>query len=309
MTLRVEWLRGCGTALVTPFTATGEVDEARFRALLERQITGGVRLLVPCGTTGEGATLDAREHERLITLAVDVASRGRRARVIAGVGSNATAVTIERARAARGAGADAILVVAPYYNKPTQAGLVAHFRAVAEAVEDLPVVLYNVPGRTASNITAATTLTLARERANIVGTKEASGDLSQIMAILRDRPPNFCVLSGDDAMTLPLIALGADGVVSVVSNEVPGAMARLTDLALRGDWAAARTLHYRLLPLMEVNFVESNPGPVKAGLAALGLLEEHFRLPLVPVQEQTRARVRAALAELGPLQGAAHVAA
>jgi len=156
---------------------------------------------------------------------------------------------------------------------------------------------------------AATTLTLARERANIVGTKEASGDLSQIMAILRERPPNFCVLSGDDAMTLPLMALGADGVVSVASNEVPDAMARLTDLALRDDWAAARTLHYRLLPLMEANFIESNPGPVKAALAALGLLEEHFRLPLVPVQEQTRARVRAALAELGLLQGAAHVAA
>jgi len=307
MTLRVEWLRGCGTALVTPFTATGEVDEARFRALLERQIGGGVRLLVPCGTTGEGATLDAREQERLIALTVEVA--GRRARVIAGVGSNATAVTIERARAARGAGADAILVVAPYYNKPTQGGLVAHFRAVAEAVEELPVVLYNVPGRTASNITAATTLTLARERTNIVGTKEASGDLSQIMTILRDRPPNFCVLSGDDAVTLPLIALGADGVVSVASNEVPDAMARLTDLALRGDWAAARTLHYRLLPLMEANFIESNPGPVKAALAALGLVEEHFRLPLVPVQEQTRARVRAVLAELGLLQGAAHVAA
>ncbi|HXL10487.1 MAG TPA: 4-hydroxy-tetrahydrodipicolinate synthase [Gemmatimonadales bacterium] len=307
MTLRVEWLRGCGTALVTPFTATGEVDETRFRALLERQIGGGVRLLVPCGTTGEGATLDAREQERLIALTVEVA--GRRARVIAGVGSNATAVTIERARAARGAGADAILVVAPYYNKPTQGGLVAHFRAVAEAVEDLPVVLYNVPGRTASNITAATTLTLARERANIVGTKEASGDFSQIMTILRDRPPNFCVLSGDDAVTLPLVALGADGVVSVASNEVPDAMARLTDLALRGDWAAARTLHYRLLPLMEANFIESNPGPVKAALAALGLVEEHFRLPLVPVQEQTRARVRAVLAELGLLQGAAHVAA
>ena len=307
MTLRVEWLHGCGTALVTPFTATGEVDEARFRALLERQIGGGVRLLVPCGTTGEGATLDAREHERLIALTVEVA--GRRARVIAGVGSNATSVTIERARAARGAGADAILVVAPYYNKPTQGGLVAHFRAVAEAVEELPVVLYNVPGRTASNITAATTLTLARERTNIVGTKEASGDLSQIMTILRDRPPNFCVLSGDDAVTLPLIALGADGVVSVASNEVPDAMARLTDLALRGDWAAARTLHYRLLPLMEANFIESNPGPVKAALAALGLVEEHVRLPLVPVQEQTRARMRAVLAELGLLQGAAHVAA
>jgi 4-hydroxy-tetrahydrodipicolinate synthase len=307
MTLRLEWLRGCGTALVTPFTAKGEVDEEGFRALLERQIAGGVRLLVPCGTTGEGATLDPREHERLIALTADVARR--RARVVAGVGSNATAVTIERARAARDAGADAILVVAPYYNKPTQAGLLAHFRAVAEAVEDLPVVLYNVPGRTASNITAATTLALAGERTNIVGTKEASADLAQIMAILRDRPPNFCVLSGDDAMTLPLIALGAEGVVSVVSNEVPDAMARLTDFALSGEWAAARALHYRLLPLMEANFIESNPGPVKAALAALGLLEEHLRLPLVPVQEPTRARVRAALAQLGLLQGAAHVAA
>jgi len=166
-----------------------------------------------------------------------------------------------------------------------------------------------VPGRTASNISAATTLTLARERDNIVGTKEASGDLQQIMAILRDRPPNFRVLSGDDAVTLPLIALGADGVVSVVSNEAPDLMARLTELALRGEWAAARALHYRLLPLMEANFIESNPGPVKAALAALGLLEEHYRLPLVPVQEQTRARLRTALSELGLLQGAAHVAA
>ena len=307
MTTRIDWLRGCGTALVTPFAATGDVDEPRFRALVERQIASGVPLLVPCGTTGEAATLDPQEQRRLIALTVEVA-RGR-ARVIAGVGSNATAVTIERARAARAAGADAILVVAPYYNKPTQAGLVAHFRAVAEAVDVLPVVLYNVPGRTASNISAATTLTLARERDNIVGTKEASGDLQQIMAILRDRPPHFRVLSGDDAVTLPLIALGADGVVSVVSNEAPDLMARLTELALRGEWAAARALHYRLLPLMEANFIESNPGPAKAALAALGLLEEHYRLPLVPVQEQTRARLRAALSELGLVPGAAHVAA
>jgi len=307
MTTRVDWLRGCGTALVTPFAATGDVAEPRFRTLIERQIAGGVPLLVPCGTTGEAATLDPEEQRRLIALTVEVA-RGR-ARVIAGVGSNATAVTIERARAARAASADAILVVAPYYNKPTQAGLVAHFRAVAEAVDDLPVLLYNVPGRTASNISAATTLTLARERDNIVGTKEASGDLQQIMAILRDRPANFRVLSGDDAVTLPLIALGADGVVSVVSNEAPDLMARLTELALRGEWTDARALHYRLLPLMEANFIESNPGPVKAALAALGLLEEHYRLPLVPVQEQTRARLRTALSELGLLQGAAHVAA
>jgi len=307
MTQYIPWLRGCGTALVTPFTATGAVDEKRFRALVERQIAAGVRLLVPCGTTGEAATMTAAEHERLIALTVETA-RGR-AKVLAGAGNNATAATIDRARAARAAGADALLLVAPYYNKPSQAGLAAHFRAVAHAVGDRPVVLYNVPGRTASNIAATTTLALAREVENIVGVKEASGDLAQIMAILRDRPAGFRVLSGDDAVTLPLIALGADGIVSVVSNETPDLMANLTESALRGEWETARELHYRLLPLMEANFLESNPGPVKAALAAMGLLEEHFRLPLVPVQEQTRARVRAVLGPLGLLPGAAHVAA
>ncbi|HEX9611084.1 MAG TPA: 4-hydroxy-tetrahydrodipicolinate synthase [Gemmatimonadales bacterium] len=307
MTMRVDWLRGCGTALVTPFTAAGDVDEPRFRALVERQIAGGVSLLVPCGTTGEAATLADAEQHRLVALTVE-AARGR-ARVLAGVGSNATAVTIDRARAARDAGSDAVLVVAPYYNKPTQAGLRAHFHAVAKAVDDLPMVLYNVPGRTASNISAATTLALAGERDNIVGTKEASGDLSLVMAILRERPAHFRVLAGEDALTLPLIALGADGLISVVSNEVPELTARLTALALAGDWDTARALHYRLLPLMEANFIESNPGPVKAALALMGLLEEHCRLPLVPVQEQTRARVRAVLAELGVLRDGAHVAA
>jgi len=307
MTQYVGWLRGCGTALVTPFTAAGAVDEKRFRALVERQIAAGVRLLVPCGTTGEAATLTASEHEQVIALTVETA-RGR-AKVLAGAGSNATAATVDRARAARAAGADALLLVAPYYNKPTQPGLVAHFRAVAQAVGDTPIVLYNVPGRTASNLAAPTTLALAREVENIVGVKEASGDLAQIMAILRDRPAGFRVLSGDDAVTLPLIALGADGIVSVVSNEAPDLMANLAESALRGEWEAARGLHYRLLPLMEANFLESNPGPVKAALAAMGLLEEHFRLPLVPVQEQTRARVRAVLGALGLLPGAAHVAA
>ncbi len=307
MSEHVEWLRGCGTALVTPFNAAGDVDETRFRALVERQVVAGVRLLVPCGTTGEAATLTPAERERVIALTVETA-RGR-AKVLAGVGSNATAATVERAHAARAAGADAILVVAPYYNKPTQAGLTAHFRAVAAAVRDMPVVLYNVPGRTASNLAAATTLALARETDNIVGVKEASGDLGQIMAVLRDRPARFRVLSGDDAVTLPLIALGADGIVSVVSNEAPDLMARLTESALQGDWEAARELHYRLLPLMEANFIESNPGPVKAALALMGLLEDRFRLPLVPVQEQTRARLRAVLGALGLLPSAAHVAA
>jgi 4-hydroxy-tetrahydrodipicolinate synthase len=305
MTIRVDWLRGCATALVTPFAADGRVDEARMRALLERQIAGGVKVLVPCGTTGEAMTMTPDEQIGVVRLTVETA-RGR-ARVIAGVGSNATAATIERAQAARAVGADAVLVVAPYYNKPTQAGLTAHFTAVAQAVAGLPVVLYNVPGRTASNIQAPTVLGLAREVDNIVAVKEASGDFTQIMAILRERPKDFRVLSGDDAQTLPLVALGAEGIIAVVSNEVPDLMVRMTDLALQGSWAAARDLHYRLLPLMEANFIESNPGPVKAAMALMGLLEENFRLPLVPVLEKTKARLREVLQELGALQR--HVAA
>ena len=290
MTLRVEWLRGCATALVTPFTKGGAVDEARMRALVERQIAGGVKLLVPCGTTGESATLSTEEQQRVIAIAI-AAAKGK-ARVIAGVGNNNTAVTIERAKAARVAGADAALVVGPYYNKPTQAGFQAHYGAIAAAIPGFPIVLYNVPGRTGSNIAAATTLALAREVDNVVAVKEASGDLSQIMAILRGRPDGFRVLSGDDALTLAVIALGGDGIVSVASNEVPDLMSRMTDLALAGDWTAARALHYKLLPLMEGNFIESNPGPVKAAMAIMGLLEEQFRLPLVPVQESTRVRLK-----------------
>jgi len=307
MTMRTDWLRGCGTALVTPFAADGRVDEARMRALVERQLAGGVKLLVPCGTTGEAMTMTPEEQTRVMRIAVETA-RGR-ARVLAGVGSNSTAVTVERARAARAAGVDGVLVVAPYYNKPTQAGLIAHFKAVADGVAGLPVVLYNVPGRTSSNIQAPTVLTLAREVETIAGIKEASNDLTQIMAILRERPQGFRVLSGDDAVTLPLIALGADGIISVVSNEVPDLMARMADLALQGNWTAARELHYRLLPLMEANFIESNPGPVKAAMALMGLLEDQLRLPLVPVQEKTRARLREVLQELGALQRPAHVAA
>jgi 4-hydroxy-tetrahydrodipicolinate synthase len=307
MTMSIDWLRGCATALVTPFAADGTVDETRVRALVERQIAGGVRLLVPCGTTGESATMSDDEQVRVIATTVS-AARGR-ARVIAGTGGNATAGTVERARAARAAGADAVLVVAPYYNKPTQAGLTAHFRAVAEAVSGFPVVLYNVPGRTASNIEAPTVHELAKTTENIVAVKEASGNLAQIMTILRDRPAGFRVLSGDDAITLPLIALGAEGIISVVSNEVPDLMCRLTDLALKGDWDGARALHFRLLPLMDANFLESNPGPVKAAMALMGLLEERFRLPLVPVQERTRARLRELLVDLEVLGPAAHVAA
>jgi 4-hydroxy-tetrahydrodipicolinate synthase len=297
VTLNADWLRGCATALVTPFTTDDAIDESRMRALVERQIAGGVRILVPCGTTGESATMTEEEQRRVIGLTVEVA-RGR-ARVIAGAGANSTAVTIARAKAAAALHADAVLLVSPYYNKPTQAGLTAHFRAVAEAVPDVPVVLYNVPGRTSSNIEAATVVTLAREVNNIVAVKEASLSVPQAMAILRDRPPGFRVLSGDDELAFPLMALGAEGVISVAANEVPDLMCRMTELALSGDWEAARALHYRLVPLMTGNFIESNPGPVKAAMALMGLLQDRLRLPLVPVQEHTRARLRQILRDLG----------
>lgn len=307
MTLQLDWLRGCATALVTPFTADGAVDEKCLRDLIEYQIAGNVRVLVPCGTTGESVTMNDEENRLVIRTTVEP-SRGR-AKVIAGTGSNSTAVTIERSKAARELGVDGVLTVAPYYNKPTQEGLYAHFRAVAEAVDGLPVVIYNVPGRTSSNITAETTLRLARDVENIVAVKEASGNLSQIMEILRGRPEGFRVISGDDALTLAMIALGADGLISVASNEAPGLMSRMNDLALAGNWDEARALHYRLLPLMEGNFIESSPGPVKAAMALMGLLEENLRLPLVPVQEKTRTRMSEILNELGLLKESSHAVA
>src|SRR6059036_1409806 len=306
MTMKLDWMRGCATALVTPFKSDGSIDEDRMRALVDRQINGGVHLLVPCGTTGESATMTEEEDARVIGLTIDVA-RGR-AKVIAGTGSNSTASAIEYSKRARDMGTDALLQVAPWYNKPTQEGLYAHFRAIAEAVPETPIMLYNVPGRTSSNIAAQTTLCLARDCENIVAVKEASGNLSQIMEILRERPANFCVLSGDDAVTLPLIALGAEGIVSVASNEVPDLMSLMTNLALDGKWGEARALHYRLLPLMEVNFIESSPGPLKAAMAMMGLLDEKFRLPLVPIQERSRKRIREVITELGLLETARAVA-
>jgi 4-hydroxy-tetrahydrodipicolinate synthase len=298
--MKVDWMRGCATALVTPFTAEGAIDEERLRALVDRQITGGVKLLVPCGTTGESATMTEAEDRRVIGITVEVA-RGR-AHVVAGAGSNSTASAIEYSQRARDLGADAVLQVAPWYNKPTQEGLYAHFSAIAKAIPDMPVMLYNVPGRTSSNIAAQTVLRLAADCENIVAVKEASGNLAQIMEILRERPANFSVLSGDDAVTLPLIALGAEGIVSVASNEIPDLMSSMTELALAGNWAEARALHYRLLPLMEVNFIESSPGPVKAAMAMMGLLEENFRLPLVPITDKSRERIREVIAELGMLE-------
>jgi 4-hydroxy-tetrahydrodipicolinate synthase len=303
MTIKTDWLRGCATALVTPFTSDGPIDEEALTRLIEYQLNNGVRLLVPCGTTGESATMTEEEDQRVISRAIELA-RGR-AKVIAGTGSNSTAAAIENSKIAQRLGADAVLVVAPFYNKPTQQGLYAHFRAIAEAV-DVPIVIYNVPGRTSCNIAAETTLKLARDCENIVAVKEASGNLSQIMEILRGRPAGFNVLSGDDAITFALIALGGDGLISVASNQAPELMSRLVDLALAAKWDEARELHYRLLPLMETNFIESSPGPVKAGLAMMNLIGENFRLPLVPIQESSRARLRAVMTELGLLKEASH---
>jgi len=303
MTISIDWLRGCATALVTPFTSDGAIDEAALTRLIEYQLNNGVRLLVPCGTTGESATMTEAEDQRVISRAIELA-RGR-AKVIAGTGSNSTAAAIENSKIAQRLGADAVLVVAPFYNKPTQHGLYAHFRAIAEAV-DLPIVIYNVPGRTSCNIAAETTLKLARDCENIVAVKEASGNLSQIMEILRGRHKGFCVLSGDDAITFALIALGGDGLISVASNQAPALMSRMVDLTLAGKWDEARELHYRLLPLMETNFIESSPGPVKAGLAMMNLIGENYRLPLVPIQESSRARLRAVMTELGLLKEASH---
>jgi len=300
-------LSGCATALVTPFTASGDVDVDRLRALVEYQIGGGVRLLVPCGTTGESATMSDEEDQLVIKTTVEVA-RGR-AKVIAGTGSNSTAAAIQYSLTARELGADAVLSVAPYYNKPTQEGLYAHFRAIAESVSGMPVVIYNVPGRTSSNISAETTIRLARDVENIVAVKEASGNLSQIMEILRSRPKGFRVISGDDSFTLAIIALGGDGLISVASNEIPALMSQLVDLALAGDWNEARALHYRLLPLLEANFIESSPGPVKAAMAMMGLIDENFRLPLVPIQEKSRAHLREVLIQVGVLGETSHATA
>ena len=289
--------RGAGTALVTPFTKEGALDEAALRRLVRRQVDQGIDFLVPCGTTGETPTLSAHEQERVVVATLDEA-KGR-VPVLAGAGSNDTTKAMEQARFMAGLGVAGVLSVGPYYNKPTPEGFFRHFSAVADA-SPVPVVLYNVPGRTGSNVDARTLLRLA-EHPNLAAVKEASGLLGQIMEILRDRPAGFGVLSGDDAFTLPLMALGAEGVISVVSNQVPGEMHELCAACLRGDFAEARRLHYRMLDLMNLNFLESSPIPVKTSLALLGLCEESFRLPLCPPRDETREALRAALRGLGLL--------
>lgn len=297
MTIKVDWLHGCATALVTPFKKDGSIDDACFRRLVERQVKGGIKLLVPCGTTGESVTMSEVERLHVIKMTVEVAKK-LDVRVIAGTGSNNTAATIDFTRRAREAGGDAALIVAPYYNKPTQEGLFAHFSEIARSVKGFPIMLYNVPSRTASNISAETTLRLAAAHENIVATKEASGNFSQVMEIIRERPKNFKVFSGDDASTLPLIALGADGLVSVCANEIPKETAKMVEYALNGSFHFARKINYKILPLMEANFVESSPAPCKFVMKEMGLLEENLRLPLVPVTAVTRARLKAVIKEV-----------
>ncbi len=300
MTTKVDWLRGCATALVTPFRKDGSIDDECFGRLVERQVNGGVKLLVPCGTTGESVTMSESERLLVIRMTVEVAHK-HKAKVIAGTGSNNTAATIDFTRKAREAGADAALVVAPYYNKPTQAGMVAHFGEIAKSVKGFPIMLYNVPSRTSSNISAETTLRLAEKHENIVATKEASGNFSQVMEILDKRPKNFKVFSGDDATALPFISLGGDGLVSVCANEIPKETSKMVEYALKGSYHFARKIHYKILPLMEANFIESSPAPCKFVMKEMGLLEENLRLPLVPVTKETQAKLRAVMNGIGKL--------
>jgi len=287
--------KGTTVALVTPFQDGGAVDEQRLKQLLNWQIEQGTDVILSMGTTGEASTLSVSEHRRVMEVVVDYVAG--RCPVLCGAGNNATKDAISMTQFAESAGADAALSVGPYYNKPTQEGFYQHFRAIAESTH-LPIVIYNVPGRTGSNISAETTLRLS-EIENIVGTKEASGNLSQISHILAARPTGFLVLSGDDALTLPMMALGADGAISVVANQTPGLFHEMVQAAAEGNWDRAREIHFQLLPLMEANFIESNPIPVKAGLALMGKLEENYRLPMVKISEANREKLRSILDTLG----------
>jgi 4-hydroxy-tetrahydrodipicolinate synthase len=281
-------LRGCGTALVTPFKADGAIDEAALRKLVAWQIESGIDFLVPCGTTGETPAMSLDESLRVIEVVIEAAAD--RVPIVAGATSNATQDAVTKAKkVANIKGVDALLTASPYYNKPTQEGQYQHFKAIAEAVEK-PLVLYNVPGRTAANIEPATLARLA-EIPNIIAVKEASGNISQIAEVCATVPDDFLVFSGDDAITIPVAALGGAGVISVVSNEIPQEMAELTRCALEGDWKKARTLQRKFLPLMQANFIESNPMPVKCVLAMMGKIEENYRLPMVKVRPETRAKL------------------
>lgn len=292
---REIFFKGTGTALVTPFKTDGRIDEKALRNLVEFQIKNGVEAIIPTGTTGESATLNEAEQIDVIRIVADTARK--RVKIIAGAGSNDTSKAIKLSKLAYEAGADAILSVAPYYNKPTQEGFFRHYQVIAEET-GLLVVVYNVPGRTGSNIEAETILRIAEKIPNVIGVKEASGNFTQIMEILRNRPKGFAVWSGDDAITLPMVSLGADGVISVVANEVPKMFSEMTRLALNGKFNEALKLHNKLLPLMNFNFVESNPIPVKTALAMMGKIEEAYRLPLVPLSDKHRPKLETILKEL-----------
>jgi 4-hydroxy-tetrahydrodipicolinate synthase len=289
-------LRGCGTALVTPFSQDGAIDENALRNLVGWQVESGIDFLIPCGTTGETPTLTHDEWLRVIDVTIEVVAG--RVPIVAGATSNSTQEAVAKAKevAAR-PGVNGILTASPYYNKPTQEGQYRHFRAIAEAV-DKPVILYNVPGRTSANIEPATLARLS-EVANIAGVKEASGNMTQIAEVLNSVPGSFMVFSGDDALTLPVIALGGVGIISVASNEIPHEMAEMTRAALNNDWNTARTIHRKYLPLMQANFIESNPLPVKAVLAMMSKLEEIYRLPLLPMRRDTRSKLQKIAADAG----------
>lgn len=286
---------GVGTALITPFTADGALDEPAISRLTRRQVAAGVHVLVPCGTTGETPTLSMDERRRVIELVV--AAAGGRALVLAGAGGYDTTEVIHMAAMVKAAGADGILSVTPYYNKPTPEGLYQHYKAIAEST-DLPIIVYNVPGRTGCNIDPATLVRLAGIP-NIIGVKEASGNISQIAEICHSVPPGFIVMSGDDAITLPLMALGGHGVISVASNEVPAEMVQMVEAFERGVIADARHWHNKLLPIMQINFVESNPGPVKFAMAAMGLCEEVYRLPVVSPRDGAKEKILKVMRDLG----------
>ena len=292
-------LRGCGTALVTPFGQDGSIDEAALRNLVAWQVESGVDFLVPCGTTGETPTLSHDEWLFVIDTTIEVAAG--RVPIVAGATSNSTHDAVEKAKevAAR-PGVNAILTASPYYNKPTQEGQYRHFRTIAEAV-DRPLILYNVPGRTGANIEPATLARLA-EVPNIAGVKEASGNISQIAEVCNAVPEHFLVFSGDDAITLPVIALGGIGIISVASNEIPREMAEMTRAALNNDWTTARRIHRKYLALMQANFMESNPGPAKAVLSMMGRIEEVYRLPMVPMRPENRVKLEKVVTEVGLLQ-------
>ncbi|HEX8944990.1 MAG TPA: 4-hydroxy-tetrahydrodipicolinate synthase [Gemmatimonadaceae bacterium] len=295
--MTAQRLTGCGTAIVTPFNNDSSIDDVALRELVDWQIEEGIHFLVPCGSTGEAATMTIEEHRHVVEVVVQQA-RGR-VPIVAGAGSNDTAKAIALSKEMRAAGATHLLHTSPMYNKPPQRGIVAHYRAISEAT-DLPIVVYNVPGRTGSNIEAKTTLEMSRIP-RIAAAKEASGQLSQIADILRGRDPQFSVLSGDDEITLPVMALGGDGIVSVVSNVTPKLMAQLCNRMHAGDMAAAREIHFRLLPWMRAAFVESNPIPAKAALAMMGRIKNVLRLPLVPMSDAHEPAVRSALKTAGAL--------